>query len=466
MYMYRELSIFVFLSFLITILPKFTDASSLNDALTIWGSKVELIGINQDIEIKLKRKIKRLMKEYAFHHRTRVPTTRFTISIEGSNVVLKVKSLLTFSVLFEDRAPIKTQNFVDIKEATELLFNKFVRKMPTIGVVSEVTGSKVYLGVGANRKLKKGRRLIAVRFKGTASQKIDLNKDMPYELTARLKIIEVREYESVAKIINSSGLKRFDKIKFDKKASRKKNLQGYTDGLETGIKVLGGFASGYLRTKPTEDFASSEEIEPDNDKKLTPISLVPLIGMEWWFLKILGVSLEFQYRKIPLTTSAGESVKANYLLGTFDLNYRYDVNPDEIKDIIAANIGYFDYRNTLNKDLIRYISIRYYGPQLGLGWKRVDGPHAGFFQIIAYPYLWVKEDRIKRGTSATAYGFNVNSGYEHRFKNNLGFKIAPYYRWIKTTFKGPVSFGITNEKHKFLEFQYGIKFLLSFTIPY
>jgi len=453
----------VYKSFIIAFLTVATCnlSASVDEALTIWGSKVFVRGFKDSRRVR--RYAISALKKYGLFVKTGIPTTRFVYFAHGSTVGLRVKNINMDSILFQEEIKIQYHNKTSIETAIKGLAGKFYQRFPSKGLIYKVRGDEVKINIGYAQGIKKNSRVFAVRFTGTAPAEFDPDYEFDYEKTAEIEITKTGKYASRGKILSDSGVRQFDKIvPVDKNLMASSTEEGKNVGGKS-FKLYAGFLSGQLKTISSETY-SDEDFEPDEDKKLTFISLVPRAGFEWWWSEKPGLSLDFSYRKIQLNVQDSDPVKASFMLVSADFKYRIKKGKDGKNEVIPS-FGYIYYGNTVGVALIRYISIKYHGPQIGIEWRRHYNSTTGFANIRIYPYLAASEDKVYRGVKARGYGLNLDLGCEYVFKNHLGVSGSGFFSWIATSFTGDTSHNISPENQTFSEVYYGLKLLLSFTFP-
>ena len=442
-----------------------TMLAEMDRALTITGTKITVHGFVRGKEVR--EFASKLLRRYGLDLEEEEHVAEFYVTHADGFIHLEIRSIATGTILFRDKGPCDDQKFPAIKSAIRNLMERFYRLLPYRGLIYSMKGEIVKINAGFHRGLRVGDRVLAVRFKGTAPDRIDIKKEIPYSVMARIKIDKVRKYYSVGKIISSSGARRFDKIVYgegiDIKGQKDNRRRKDRVFLEREIRFYLGFLSGYLWSKPNLKYAS-DEIIPDSDRNLTPLSPVPYIGLDLWPGRTFGLSLWFQYRKIPLKTQGGEKIKASYMSGSFNVRYRFTTGTKSARNIFSPALGYFFYSSTVKEPLVRYISVKYCGPSVGIEWKTPRRHRNYFAGLHLYPYLMVKEDQVTRGSRAGAMGFSADIiGLEYPGKTHTGYTGALFYRWIRTGFSGEASDVIVYPDQKFNEHYVGIRLLMTFS---
>ena len=443
--------------------------ASVDKALTIWGPTLKLEGSNIETlktvgkQEELKLMCVQAMKNYGFFSKAKKPSAEFIVKFSKKGILLHVKSLLANVKLYSNFLPLASWSQVTVRRAINILFGNFYRALPSKGLVFSIVKNEVKVSMGAKQGLRKGQRVVAVRFLGDATDPMALSKDMPYAISAEIVITNVKTYYSVGRIITSSSLERYNKIvvptkkeRIAAKSKKKKTL------VDRGVCFYLGFSSGNLSSKSDED-TSSTSITPDGDKELSFLSLVPMAGFSWWLPWNIGGDGNVQYRKLPMKTAGGTEVKATYLRALLDFRYRFDFSKLKGEEYLAVLAGYTLYQNKLTTPLVYYISTQYHGPLLGVQWKQWVNQHAGFSTLKIFPKLLLTEDQVQRGSDSSAYGFYLDIGYEFLSRTFIGFKAILFYQYMKTKYSGVTTHFISPESQNFTESYYGINLFTTFS---
>ena len=438
-----------------------TVLANLNEALTIWGARVEVIGSEADWE--LEKHIVAQLKGYGLSTKTNSPFMVYRFNVNQTEVRLNIVSSRANSLLFKKSVLLNSYSAEAAKGALNELLSLFHNKLPFKGLIYFIDGDEVKVNIGKNFDLNTGDTLKVIRFKGPAPAEINLDEEFSFKTVGKIRIFQVKNNFSLGKIVKDNGIQRFDKViiadpDFKEPAAGKTNK-----GKNKKFGFLIGVNSESLKVKPTEDL-SSYPIVPDVDKKLTFISLVPQLGMEYWISDRFESIIDFQYRKIPLTLQSGAKIKATFMRFDFDVKYWIKPKGEDFENAYALILGYWLYYNTINEEIIRYISTKYSGPQLGFEWKNFYKRGDTFLKFKLYPYLFVGEDKVKRGSKASAAGYYLNFGYIHKLSNVVNIQGGLFYRRIHTSFSGDTSHDISPKDLHYIESEIGsnIKFIFYF----